>query len=593
MTLILGLNAFHADSSAALIRDGNIIAAVEEERFKRVKHYAGFPVKSITWCLEEAGISLGEIDHLAINTLPSANRFRRYAYTILNLPSPLFLLDKIKNKRERTNIKKLIEKYFGKEAFKGELHFIEHHLSHMASAFYPSDFKDAAVVSIDGFGDFASCAVGQGNDTDLIAYQRIFFPHSLGVFYTSITQFLGFPNYGDEYKVMGLAPYGEPCFLEEMKDIVKLNHDGTFKLNLKYFRHSNQRLAHQWSHGAPFVDRHYSEKLCNLLGSPRKKEEELTDQHKNIAASAQRMYEIAFFNFLNAAYLKVKEDKVCLAGGCAANSVANGKITRFTNFKEVFVQAAAGDAGGALGSALMVWHKLYNQRSKPMNSASLGCSNKLDDIDKILLNSSARLKDKNIKLISYSLGDNQLKDENEFLQFIVDEILEGSVIGWFQGRMEWGPRALGNRSILCDPRRIDMKDILNKKIKFRESFRPFAPSVLQEHVKDWFILESELDVNVPFMMKVYPLKTLKRKLVPAVCHVDGTARLQTVNEKNNGIYYRLIQKFYESTNVPMLVNTSFNENEPIVRTLEEAYDCFIRTKMDLLVVDNMIIKKSL
>ena len=579
MTLILGINAFHADAAASLVRDGVIIAAAEEERFRRIKHWAGFPSEAITWCLADAGVTIGDLDHIAINSLPGAHRLRKLIYTAASRPDPRFLLARWRNKRERAGLAEQLASAFPGQSIRAQLHFVEHHRAHLASAFYASPYPEAAVVSVDGFGDFSSGAWGYGSGTELAIDGQIWFPHSLGAFYTAITQYLGFPHYGDEYKVMGLAPYGQPTRMEEMRRIVRLQEDGTYRLDLRWFQHAGQNLPHQWSHGIPTVGQHWSPALETLLGPSRRPDEPLEQHHKDIARSAQVMYEEAFFHLLNALHHRHPTDHLCIAGGCGANSVANGKVTVATPFRQVYVQAAAGDAGGALGAALEVWHGLGNTRSQPMLNAYLGSEASAPAIEALLADPTRAEA-----LASCTIerpADDQLCDQ------VAAAIADGLVIGWFDGRMEWGPRALGHRSILGDPRRADMKDILNLKIKRRESFRPFAPSVLREAVPEWF----ERDGDVPFMMQVYPIREEKRTLIPAVTHVDGTGRLQTVSEAGNGRYYRLIRAFAAHTGVPMVLNTSFNENEPIVCTPGQALDCFLRTKMDVLVLGPVLIRR--
>jgi len=588
MICILGINAFHADASSALIIDGKVVAAAEEERFRRIKHWAGFPSESINWLLKDSGLSLGEIDHVAINSKPNANTLRKIAYTLANRPDPRFLIQKFQNKRERVGVDVHLRNAVPGQNLSAEIHFVEHHAAHLASAFYASPFSTAAVVSVDGFGDFASSAWGFGNGSSLTVDGHVYFPHSLGAFYTAITQFLGFPHYGDEYKVMGLAPYGKPSFIEAMREIVRLLPDGSFELNLKYFTHATQRLPHQWSNGAPIVGTHFSSKLESLLGPARKPEDPLEQVHKDIARSAQVMYEEAFFNLLRALHQSHPVSAICVAGGCGANSVANGKITTNTPFRDVYVQAAAGDAGGAIGAALSVWNQLGLGRSQPMGSAYLGAKPVASEIPDLLNDPTVIEQLKSERCLVSTIGDDQIPDEQAMLSLVTSSIADGLVIGWFNGRMEWGPRALGHRSILGDPRRADMKDILNLKIKRRESFRPFAPSVLRECVGEWF----ELEGDVPYMMQVFPIKPDKRAVIPAVTHVDGTGRLQTVTELDNGRYYRLIKQFYLQTGVPMLLNTSFNENEPIVCTPAEALNCFLRTKMDVLVLDDVVIMRK-
>ena len=592
MSIILGINAFHADASAALIINGKIKCAVEEERFVRIKHWAGFPSNSIKYCLNESKLSVSDVDFISINTSPWAHLPRKLLYSLSKKPKLSFLLQRFKNKNERLNIFHYMEDLFPNKKIKAKICFIEHHLAHMASTFYSSDFKNASVLSIDGFGDFSSAAWGNGCDNKLSVDKQVYFPHSLGIFYTALTQFLGFPNYGDEYKVMGLAPYGKPSYVEKIRKLLKYRKDGSFELNLKYFIHSTENIPYQWSNCEPKIGKIFSKNLINLLGPERKSNEPLNNYHMDLAHSVQFVYEESLFKILNAIYEKYENKTLCLAGGCAANSVANGKITKRTKFNRIFIQSAPGDAGGALGAALQVWHNLGNIRSQPMRNAYLGSFAKKSEINRLITRSfeNGILNKEDFTL--HKIGFEATKNENEFLDLIVNFLIQGKVVGLFQGRMEWGPRALGNRSIIGDPRRSDMKDILNLKIKKRESFRPFAPSVLKEEAHDWFDINSESDLEVPFMMKVLPIKKEKRKIIPAVCHVDGTGRLQTVTFEENGFYYKLIKKFHLVTNVPMILNTSFNESEPIVRTIDEAFDCFLRTKMDALVFEDTLIQRN-
>jgi carbamoyltransferase len=437
------------------------------------------------------------------------------------------------------------------------------------------------VVSVDGFGDFASAAWGTGRDTEIKVDGRVLFPHSLGIFYQAVTQFIGFPHYGDEYKVMGLAPYGQPVFLEQMRRIVRLQPDGGFRLNLDCFIHHRQKIGYEFAGGNPEVGALFGPGMLALLGPPRDGAEPLTQRHKDLARSAQAMYEEAFFHLLNKLHARYGLDAVAVAGGCGMNSVANGKITLRTPFKTVYVQSAAGDAGGAIGAAFSVWHRLGGARGGSHEHAYWGPGYGDDAIDSLLSSRSA-------EIAGMGCVVDVPRDETALVQDTAASIARGEVVGWFQGRMEWGPRALGNRSILGDPRRADMKDILNLKIKRRESFRPFAPSVLREAVPQWF----ELDGDVPFMMQVYPIRPDKRALIPAVTHVDGSGRLQTVCERTNPRYHRLIGAFRDLTGVPLVLNTSFNENEPVVCTPAQALDCFLRTRMDRLVIGNRVLRRQ-
>jgi carbamoyltransferase len=575
--LILGLNAFHVDSAAALVRDGKLVAAAEEERFRRVKHWAGFPSQSIAYCLREAGVGLRDIDRIAVNQNGNAQLLRKAFYVLGRGPELLpLLLSRFNTRKRRKGILELLGNSFPGEPIRASLDHIEHHLCHMFSAFYVSPFDTAAVLSVDGFGDFSSAAWGRGEAGSLTVQGRVLFPHSLGLFYQALTQYLGFPNYGDEYKVMGLAPYGTPSYLPQLRQMVRLC-DGGFKLDLNYFRHQVEELPTQWDDGSPIFGNLFTPALEAMLG-PARASEPLEQRHRDIAASVQAMYEEAFFHMLEP--LQEFGTALALAGGCAANSVANGKVRRKTKFDRVYVQSAAGDAGGAIGAAFAAWQKLGGQRCFQMDHAFWGPHFSTTEIACLLADRA-----------------NEFQDENCAVELIADEgtlcartaalIAEGKVVGWFQGRMEWGPRALGNRSILADPRRADMKAILNAKIKRRESFRPFAPSILDRAVSEWF----EEDDAVPFMMQVFQIRAEKRAQIPAVTHVDGSGRLQTVTPTANPRYYRLIDSFLDITGIPMVLNTSFNENEPVVCTPDEALNCFLRTRMDALILGDYLIER--
>ena len=580
MTHILGINAYHGDSSACVVKDGALVVAAEEERFRRVKHWAGFPSEAVRYCLAEAGIGLADVEHVAINQDGKANLWKKIGFTLAKRPDLGMVMDRIKNKRERANTRDELVRTFAMP-YTGEVHEVEHHLAHLSSAFHVSPFDEAVVLSVDGFGDFASAAWGIGRRAEIAVDDKVYFPHSLGIFYQALTQWLGFPNYGDEYKVMGLAPYGQPKYMAEMRRIVQLQGDGSFKLNLDYFRHHKEKVEYEWENGEPKVGALFTNALVELLGPVRRTNEELTQRHKDVARSVQAMYEEAFFHLLNVLHQRHGSDKLCLAGGCAMNSVANGKVYRNTPFKKVYIQAAAGDAGGAIGAAYAVWHQLGGARGFVMDHAYWGPHFSDTDLRALLEKHAANLLEQGCVVT-------RIEDETALCKRTATAISGGKVVGWFQGRMEWGPRALGNRSILGDPRRADMKDILNLKIKRRESFRPFAPSILREAVSEWF----EQDDDVPFMMQVYPIREDKRALIPAVTHVDGSGRLQTVTADTNPRYHRLISAFGRMTGVPIVLNTSFNENEPVVCKPAEALDCFMRTKMDVLVMGDWFVERK-
>lgn len=581
--IILGLNAYHGDSAACLVSDGRLIAAAEEERFRRIKHWAGLPTEAIRYCLDEAGVSIQQVDRIAINRNPSANAMRKALFAFAKRPSLAAITDRLRNSAKVRDVRDEIAASLDAPpgSIRAEVDNVEHHLAHLGSAFFVSPFSDAAVVSVDGFGDFASTMWGTGRDRHIEISDRTYFPHSLGLFYLAITQYLRFPNYGDEYKVMGLAPYGEATEMEKMRKIVRLLPKGRFELTLDYFLHHSEGVSMVWENGEPTIGRAYSPALEELFGPARTKDQPLEQAHWNIAASAQAMYEEAFFHIVNHVQSETGLLSLALAGGCAMNSVANGKLLQATGFKDMYVQSAAGDAGGAIGSAFAVWNQQLGQpRGFTMDHAYWGPEFSDDQIEALLRRCEGGLN-------AQSCSVTHMTDEGALCRHVAEAIAAGKVIGWFQGRMEWGPRALGSRSILGDPRRPDMKDILNLKIKRRESFRPFAPSILREAVKDWF----ETDYDVPFMLQVFQILEDRRAQIPAVTHVNGSGRLQTVTEAQNSRYYRLIKQFGALTGVPILLNTSFNENEPVVCRPEEALDCFLRTKMDVVVLGDYVVER--
>ena len=527
-----------------------IVAAAEEERFRRIKHWAGFPSEAIRYCLAEAGASLADVEIVAVNSDPGASFLKKVGYALRSRPDTALIFDRLRNQSKRQSIEAELAAAFPNCAFKGRIHRVEHHLAHLASSFLVSPFREASVLSVDGFGDFSSAAWGIGRGIAIDVEGRIHFPHSLGIFYQAMTQYLGFPHYGDEYKVMGLAPYGKAAYLPNMRRILRLGEGGSFELDTTYFRHHREKIDYAWSGGSPHVGTLFSPALEELLGPARAKDEPLSEHHRDIAHSAQAMYEEAFFHLLACLHRRHGLDSLTLAGGCAMNSVANGKVRRATPFKRLYVQAAAGDAGGALGAAIHVWHQLGAPASKIAKritpAALAGDVLESRSVMEHAYLGPAAPEEEIVALLSAHAADveragcqvERIEDEAELCRRTAEAIAAGKVVGWFQGRMEWGPRALGNRSIVCDPRRADMKDILNLKIKRRESFRPFAPSILREHVADWF----EEDGDVPFMMQVFPVREEKRPLIPAVTHVDGSGRLQTVYRQTNPRYWQLIER---------------------------------------------------
>jgi carbamoyltransferase len=581
---ILGINAYHGDVSAVIIRDGELLAAVEEERFRRIKHVAGFPTQAIHQCLEMAGVGPEEVRHVGVSRNPRAHLWRKAWFALRHRPGKRMLADRASNYRRVNEIPLTLKAALGlPDGARGPtVHWVEHHPAHLASAFFVSPFDEAAVCAIDGFGDFVSTsgAVGRGPTLDMRRWT--FFPHSLGLLYLAITQYLGFMRYGDEFKVMGLAPYGRPDFVKELRRLVHLKPAGQFALDLSYFCHWSGDSGMTWDDGEPVLSRVFTERLERELGPARRADEPLTHRHEAIAASLQAVFEDAAFHVLAGLHTMTGLKQLCLAGGCAMNSVANGKIRERTPFDDVYIQPASGDNGTALGAAYWVWHQVLGQpRRFVMNHAYWGPSFENGSIEAAL---SARRPD----LEAQGCQVRAIGDERELVDWTASRIAGGEVVGWFQGSMEWGARALGNRSIVADPRRRDMREIINTKIKFREKFRPFAPSVLEEAHSQYFTGS----VPDPFMIQVYPVRTDKRDEIPAVTHVDGSGRLQTVSRESNPRYWALIRAFERKTGVPIVLNTSFNENEPIVHEPAEALDCFLRTRMDVLVLGDHVVTKG-
>lgn len=582
MTYILGLNINHADTAACLFKNNVLLSAAEEERFTRVKHYSLFPINSIKFCLSNANINISELDYITINSNPFSSISKKIIFTFLNPKSLNIVLTSLRRLKKNFSIDQCLKSLNNNHNFNGKIKYYDHHLSHMASSCNFSPFKNAVNLSIDGFGDFSSCAWGLSKNNQFKVEGRIFFPHSLGIFYQAMTQYLGFKNYGDEYKVMGLSSYGKPEYVDLISNLITNKKNLKFELNLNYFLHHKKKIFTIDSNGSPVFSDLYSDNLIKLLGPKRKTGDMITERHKNIAKSTQEVFEKILFNFLNDLYQRYEIENLNLSGGCVMNSVANGKIIFNTKFKNIYTSSNPGDAGGAIGSALC----LINQTQKNNRSSEnfffdplpyLGDAYENEEIKKIIKNYKFEKKFNIVKI----------DDDDNLLEYIATLISKSYVIGWFQDKMEWGPRALGNRSILSDPRNPKMTEILNLKIKKRENFRPFAPAILSDFVDQWF----EINKPVPYMSEVYKIKENKRSLVPAVTHIDGTGRLQTVSKNQNYKFYKLIEKFYKITRVPVILNTSFNENEPIVRTPQEAIECYLRTDMDILVLQNWVIER--
>lgn len=568
---LIGINAFHADSSAALLKNGEVTFATEEERFERIKHWAGLPIKSIEFCLKSEGISIKDIEGICIGRDPSAKFSNKIIYMLQRPLSAIGMLrQRYSNRSDLENIKDEIEKHFG---FCPPIKYIEHHRAHLASAFFSSPFNDAAVVSIDGSGDFSTIMIGKGTGNQIEVIESQDFPVSIGLFYTAFTQFLGFPYYGDEYKVMGLSPYGEPKYQEAMHELVWLGKKNILEWDETFFDLEGGVISYE--RNMPQVSQLFkSVKFEKLFGASRKRGEAINKRHQDIAASLQRHTEELIFGIVERAFKLTGSKNLALAGGVAQNSVANGKLLQKTSFEELYIPSAGHDAGIAMGAAQYnYFHNQKNKRVEPLWNANLGISFTNPQIEEVL----------NRHKLEYTF----LKDESLF-PWVAQKISQSKVIGFFDGQAEFGPRALGSRSILADPRNPQAQALLNEKIKKRESFRPFAPSILEEFGDEYF----ENYQFTPFMERVLPIKEDKRALIPAVTHVDGSGRLQSVSKSFRPRYHCLISEFLKLTGIPILINTSFNENEPVVNIPEEAIDCYLRTDLDILVLGNYVLSKK-
>jgi len=577
MAIILGINAFHADASAVLLKNGELVGAIAEERLNRVKHFAGFPALAIKKLLAMGDISVGDIDHIAVGRDGRANLLDKLSFSLKNLGRISKLAkQRLENRAQLRDIPTLVAEATGvaPSSLGARVHNIEHHLCHAASTYLPSGFDKAAILTIDGFGDFASTmtAIGEGDRFKVL--DRVLFPHSLGIFYSAICQFIGYDRYGDEGKIMGLAPYGKPKYLSLMRDLVQLEDDGRFALDLDYFIHHSEGVDYGMSEdGHPTLAPLYSAALVDRLGAATRRGTPLTERDMDLAASLQARFEEVYFHILRHLQRTTGIDALCVAGGVALNSVGNGKIFQQTGFRRFYAHPAAGDDGTAFGAAYFVHHiTLGAPRGEAMNHAYFGNSFGDEDIGEALERHGL-------------LHDARYLAEDALCAETAKHIAQGKVVGWFQGRMEWGPRALGARSIIAHPGLPTMKDMLNARIKHREWFRPFAPAILEERVGDYFAHSHPS----PFMMLVYPTLPERREDIQATDHVDHTGRLQTVSKRDAPRYYKLIEAFEKETGIPVVLNTSFNENEPIVCTPDEAIDCFLRTRMDVLAIGGYLI----
>jgi carbamoyltransferase len=590
---ILGVSCYFHDSAAALLRDGELVAAAEEERFSRKKHDYEFPQRAIDFCLRFGGITASELDYVAFFEKPFV-KFERLLLTIMQTfphSRHVFQEAMVTWLGDKLWIKHLIQKRLGVPPSK--ILFSEHHLSHAASAFYCSPFQEAAILTVDGVGEWTTASYGVGKGTEIKLLNEMRFPHSVGLLYSAFTAFLGFEVNEGEYKVMGMAPFGKPRYVDQVHRLMRIHGDGSFELDMDYF-------SFHYS-----AERSFSDKFVDLFGPPRdpqsrfftpatgypsyfgnkpKNYDEIgrrNQYYADIAASIQKVTEEILLRMAHQVHRETGLTRLCMAGGVALNSVANARIQKETPFKEIFVQPAAGDGGAAVGAAFYAYHMLLGKpRQFTMEHAFWGEEHGSGEIEKFLKENR----------INYR----RIEDEAKLIELVVDRLQAGQVIGWLQGRFEWGPRALGNRSILADPRRPEMKDIVNVKIKFREPFRPFAPSVLAERAEEYFRLpDAARHYPARFMLYVTDVCEAKQNIIPAITHIDGTGRLQTVQRESNPRYSRLIEAFGQATGVPVLLNTSFNlKGEPIVNTPREAFHTFTRSEMDLLVLGNYLIEKN-
>jgi carbamoyltransferase len=574
--LILGLNMFHADASAAIIDDGEVKFAIAEERLNRHKHFGGFPALAVKACLSAVGAKISDVEHVAVGQDSDANLAKKVQYALAN-PAKILNFIRLRQRKEAMrDVRSLLANALDVDST--QLHFqehhLEHHIAHIASAYYCSPWEKAAGFSYDGSGDFVSTMMARCEGNEIEVLDRVFLPHSLGSLYTMICEFIGYSSYGDEGKVMGLAPYGKDTFCGEISKIVTPKNGG-FQLDLSYFKAlgSNQGMQ-VLPDGTVKLARHFSDRMEKAFGEPRRPHSEISRREMDLAFALQHRFEEIFFDLLNQLHGRVPLADLAMAGGCALNSVANGKIFDRTPFHRTYIQPAAGDEGLAIGAALHTHHSVLKQpRRHELKNSYLGPEFSVSRIQSALQSAGLQYR----KL-----------ERGALLEEVAEQITAGSVIGWFQGRMEWGPRALGNRSIIAHPGRPDMKDILNARIKHREWFRPFAPSIMADHQHEYF----EHDHPSPFMLHVYKIRPEKRKELTAVNHVDDTGRLQSVTREENPMYYDLISAFQRKTGIPVILNTSFNENEPIVCTPEEAIDCFRRTRMDALAIGPFLVVKA-
>jgi carbamoyltransferase len=575
---ILGLNVFHADTSACILKNDEIIAAAEEERFTRIKHFTGFPKNSIDFCLKEAGLDIKDIDYICVNYNNNYNFKEKFLFSLKNLNSAN-ILNKLFRIIKKKSLSSLIKKFYNYDV-SSKIKFIPHHLAHISSTFFYQDIDNALGFSFDGSGDFSTVEIfklEKENKIELI--EKVNYPNSIGIFYQAFTQFLGFKNYGDEYKVMGLASYGKPIYKDRIKKIIKRGKN-FFQLDLSYFDFKNTIIDYDFESGIPFFDDLYSDKIEKLFGKPRSINDPITQIHKDIASSLQKCIEEIVLEKIEELKKIYKYKNLCLSGGCGFNSTLNGKIIKSSSYDRLYMSPNPGDAGGAVGAALYYASKKKIKLKRDPNPY-LGSSYDNDYIEKNIIS-----KIKNFDHIKATKFD----DIEKLYEATVKILKEPNVVGWFQGKMEWGPRALGNRSILANPSFASMREIINIKIKRREEFRPFAPAILSEKAGDYFEI---LDDSVAdYMGAIYDVKDNAKDKIPAVIHIDNTSRVQTVSQQTNLRFYNLIKEFDKQTGIPVLLNTSLNVNEPICESPENAFEVFTKTAMDALIIENWFFSKK-
>ena len=576
--IILGLNIFHADTSAALIVNGKLISAIEEERFTKIKHFSGLPINAIQHCLNSSDINISEIDIIAVNYNSKYNFFQKALYSLKNFNFSIF--NKIISLKKKNNIKNILEETLNKK-ISAKIVNVPHHIAHISSSYFISGLDDAIGLTVDGSGDFSTSESFILENNSVKGIEKVFYPHSLGIFYQTFTQFLGFQNYGDEYKVMGLSSYGNPKYINRVKKVISYDNCGNFKLNLKYFNHHKNIMNFNSDDGLPIFSNFFNHKFIELFGSQRSLNHKIEEYHKDLASSVQKIFEEIIILKILYLHKKYKKKNLVLSGGCFFNSILNGKIHDLELFDNIFISPFPGDMGGGLGAALYLIKDRKHFKNRPLETPYLGTNYSNDYIEKEVI------KEKNLEN-SDTINFEYYKNFSEITSLIAKKIFENKLVAWFQDKSEFGPRALGNRSLLANPINKKIKEIINEKIKKRENFRPFAPIVLEESYKDYFYQK----FPSPYMEFVFKAKDKAKNEIPGVVHVDGTSRVQTVNKNQNHKLYGLLIEFKKLTNVPVLLNTSLNINEPINNDPLTAYETFTKSNIDILVMQNYVFTKK-